>query len=153
MISMHTKQNYSLEISKVFSVRVEKMFKAWTDLYQVAKWFGPEGYSTTVEKMDLKENGGYKFIMNPPEDGAEPHVLVGEYKEIVPNEKLVFTWKWEDAENEFPETLVTVHFLDQGENTEVKITHEKLPSKESAEGHHQGWNSTLEGSLITYFAL
>ncbi|MCF6139050.1 SRPBCC family protein [Pseudalkalibacillus berkeleyi] len=148
MITMQTEQNYKLELNKVFPVKVDKVFKAWTDSTELAKWWGPEGYTTNIEKMDVEVDGEYKFIMNPPE--GDSHVLVGRYVEIVPNEKLVFTWKWDNNENEFPETLVTVGFIDQDGSTELTIKHEQLPSEEAAEGHNKGWSSSLEGSLKTY---
>ncbi|WP_349408953.1 SRPBCC domain-containing protein [Pseudalkalibacillus sp. SCS-8] len=150
MITMQTEQNYKLEVSKVYPVKVDRMYKAWTNSEELAKWWGPEGYTTTVEKMNVKVDGEYKFIMTPPE--GESKVLVGRYVEIVPNEKLVFTWKWDDPESQFPETKVTIQYVDQDGSTEVKVTHEQLPSEEAAEGHNQGWSSSLEGSLKAYLA-
>ncbi len=150
MITMQTEQNYVLELSKTYSVKTDRMYQAWTSAEELAKWWGPEGYTTTIEKMEVEVGGEYKFAMNPPE--GEAKVLVGRYEEVLQNEKLVFTWKWEDADNAFPETKVTVQFVDQDGSTEVKVTHEQLPSEEAAEGHNQGWSSSLEGSLKNYFA-
>ncbi|MGM7703230.1 SRPBCC family protein [Pseudalkalibacillus sp. Hm43] len=150
MITMQTEQNYKLELSQTYNVKKERMYQAWTNAEELAKWWGPEGYTTTVDQMDVKVGGEYKFAMHPPE--GEAKVLVGRYEEVVQNEKLVFTWQWEDADNAFPETKVTVQFVDQDGSTEVKVTHEQLPSEEAAEGHNQGWSSSLEGSLKNYFA-
>ena len=68
----------------------------------------------------------------------------GEYSEVTPPERLVFTWSWEgDDTADSPETLVTIEFRDLGDMTEVVLTHERFLSVESRDQHQHGWTSTF----------
>ena len=78
------------------------------------------------------------------QDGEEWSCL-GEYRELVPRKKIVFTWRWDDDEAwENHDSVVTVELSDRDGGTEVKLTHEKLPSEESRDRHNEGWNSVLD---------
>ncbi len=69
----------------------------------------------------------------------------GEYTEVTPPERLVFTWSWEgDYTADSPETLVTVEFRNLGDMTEVALTHERFGSVESRDHHRHGWSSSLD---------
>ena len=69
----------------------------------------------------------------------------GEYTEVTPPERLVFTWAWEDDHAaDSPDTLVTVEFRDLGDMTEVALTHERFGSAESRDQHRHGWSSSLD---------
>jgi uncharacterized protein YndB with AHSA1/START domain len=148
MITMNSTHEFTLQLNKTYPVKQERVFKAWTKPEELQKWWGPEGFTTTIDAMNVEVNGNYKYNMHSPD--GQIHVLSGQYKEIVPNEKLVFTWKWENDEVEFPATTVTIDFIDNGDSTEVVVTHTELPSEEAAKNHNHGWTSSLEGSLKTY---
>jgi uncharacterized protein YndB with AHSA1/START domain len=91
--------------------------------------------------LDVKEGGKYRIIMKTPEEVAHP--LVGEFLQVKPEEKLVYTWLWEDGMS--PGTSrVTVEFYDHGSSTEVILTHELLPNEEEREKHSHGWNGCLD---------
>ena len=69
----------------------------------------------------------------------------GEYRELQPDRKIVFTWRWEDDEEwEERDSVVTVELSDCDGGTEVRLTHEQLPSEESRDRHTEGWKSVLE---------
>jgi uncharacterized protein YndB with AHSA1/START domain len=146
MITMNKANAFTLQLNKTYPVKQERVFHAWTKPEQLEKWWGPQGFKTTIDEMKVEVNGKYKFNMHAP--NGEVHVLAGQYIEIVPNEKLVFTWKW--ADGDFPATIVKIDFIDKGDSTEVVVTHTELPSEDAAKNHNQGWTSTLEGSLNTY---
>lgn len=148
MITMNSTQDFTLQLNHTYPVKRERVFNAWTKSEQLAHWWGPEGFKTTIEEMNVEAGGNYKFNMHAPD--GETHVLTGQYMEIVPNEKLVFTWKWENGDAAFPSTTVTIDFLDKGDSTEVVVTHTDLPSEEAANNHNFGWTSSLEGSLKVY---
>ena len=69
----------------------------------------------------------------------------GEYRELQPGKKIVFTWQWEDEEDwENHVSIVTVELDDADSGTELRLTHEQLPNEESRDGHTRGWNSALD---------
>ncbi len=71
--------------------------------------------------------------------------VFGEYRELVPEKKIVFTWKWDNDEVwENQTSVVTVELSDRDAGTELRLTHEQLPSEESRDRHSDGWNSVLD---------
>jgi uncharacterized protein YndB with AHSA1/START domain len=131
----------TLKIRRLFQAPRERVFRAWTDATELARWFAPSAeYSTRVPELDLKVGGKYKVEMH--HKGGNINTVVGTYREIVPPEKLVFTWRWENDPSAH-ESLVTIEFLDLGPATEVLLTHVQLPDAEQREKHLQGWNGCL----------
>ena len=70
------------------------------------------------------------------------HIVVGEYKEIIPNKKLQFTWAWQVEDT--PDTLVTLEFQAAGKTTKLILIHENFLKKEAAEKHNMGWIGCLD---------
>ena len=71
--------------------------------------------------------------------------ISGEYRELQPGRKIVFTWRLEEDEDwANHRSLVTVEFSDREGGTEVRVTHEKLPNEASRDDHKQGWESVLD---------
>ena len=138
----------SLTIRRVFDADIETVFRAWTDPEILAKWFAPEGVTTSIKKVELETGGEYDFILNAPEGQVRHH---GEYVLIVPPEKLVFTWVL-DSDNQactgstsgITDTLVTVDFRRVDNATEIVLTHEQLPDRKACEGHQFGWTACLD---------
>ncbi|WP_243387181.1 SRPBCC family protein [Bacillus kexueae] len=150
MITMSPDKLFTLELKREYAVSAKRMFEAWTKPEQFKMWMGPKGYQVAIEEMNVEAKGTYRLVMENAE--GQKHVLVGKYLEVMPNEKLVFTWKWESDEQEFPETVVTVLFKEISEKSmELAIVHDCLPSEEAAQNHNQGWSSTLDDKLATYF--
>ena len=118
--------------------RRERVFEAWLDPKLAVQWFSPESLTPLTFKSDRKVGGKYHHTMR-----GEMGVLttVGEYLEIIPNRKLVFTWGKEEREVP-PTSVVTVEFTDQDDGTLVTLTHTKLPI-ELEDSHQQGWESAL----------
>jgi uncharacterized protein YndB with AHSA1/START domain len=143
MITTNSPHNFTLTVNHTYPAAREKVFNAWVNPEELKKWWGPEGYHTTIEEMEVEVNGKYKYLMHPP--NGEARILTGTYLEIIPFEKLVFTWKWDN--DDFPTTKVTIDFLEKDQLTEVNVTHSNLPSEEAAKGHNDGWTSSLQGSL------
>jgi len=133
----------SLEIKRLINAPRERVYLAWTDPAQLKEWFGPENVRTRSITADVRVGGKYRWdLFN--QDGGEMSAF-GEYRELVPGRKVVFTWKWDDDENwETHNSLVTVEFFDRGGGTELRLKHEQLPSEESRDRHGEGWNSLLD---------
>jgi uncharacterized protein YndB with AHSA1/START domain len=132
----------ALLMKRTFQATREKVFRAWTDAGELARWFAPSPeYSTVVPELDLKVGG--KYILEMRHKGGNVHRHFGTYREIVPPEKVVFTWR-RDSDPSSVESLVTILFRDLGPATEILLTHELLPDAESRGKHEQGWKGCLE---------
>ena len=138
-----TAEKTSLEITRFINAPPARVYKAWTDPAELQRWFGPEDVRTIKIDADVRVGGKYRWDIQK-QDGEEWSCL-GEYRELVPGKKVVFTWKWDDDETwENHNSVVTVEFSARDGGTEVKLTHEKLPSEESRERHNQGWSSVFD---------
>ena len=138
-----TAEKTSLEIIRFINAPPARVYKAWTDPAELQRWFGPEDVRTIKIDANVRVGGKYRWDLQK-QDGEEWSCL-GEYRELVPGKKIVFTWKWHDDEAwENHNSVVTVEFSARDGGTEVKLTHEKLPSEESRDRHNQGWSSVLD---------
>jgi len=136
-----------LVLKRIFAAPIDRVFDAWTNAEVLAKWFGPEGFEVSHAEIDLSVGGRYEIIINSPEGKAIKHF--GSYIQINKPEQLVFTWMLENqlckgSEGQNIETLVSIQFKQIEQSTEITLTHEQLPSKESYDGHRFGWNSSFD---------
>ena len=129
----------ALNLRRTFSAPPERVFRAWTEPQEMKQWWGPGEYSAPQVEVDLRVGGRFRIAMKPPE--GDLFYLGGEYREVVPPKRLVFTWQWE---GDPVETLVTLEFLDLGGMTELIVTHERFPDEEQCQRHREGWSATLE---------
>ncbi len=133
---------HKLTITRVIAAPRDKVFRAWTDPTELAKWWGPKGMTVPVCEIDVRPGGAIHTVMRTAE-GTE-YTMKGVYREVTPPERLVFTWCWQEGDMAGVETLVTVEFHDRGESTELVLSHEGFPSAAQCEGHTQGWSSSFE---------
>jgi uncharacterized protein YndB with AHSA1/START domain len=132
-------QGETLRIRRVFAAPQHKVFSAWTEPEELKKWWRVgENWTTPLAEIDLRTGGRFVLGTKPP-DGAL-HVISGEYREVVPPSRLVYTWRVDGSGPE--ENEVTVEFRPVGEDTEVTITHAQL-SRESADSSEAGWKAVL----------
>ena len=133
----------SLEIRRFINASPDRVYAAWTDPAQLKEWWGPESVRTRKFEADARVGGKYRWdLLN--QEGEEMSVF-GEYRELIPGKKIVFTWKWDDDENwKRQNSIVTVELSDRDGGTELILRHEKLPSEESRDRHNEGWNSVLD---------
>ena len=142
-MATRAEEKTSLEITRFINAPRSRVYSAWTDPAQLRQWFGPEFVQTNDLVADLRVGGKFRWDLTNPE--GEKMTCLGEYRELVPDRKIVFTWKWDDDEAwENHDSVVTVELSDRDGGTEVKLTHEKLPSEESRDRHNEGWNSVLD---------
>lgn len=132
----------SLKITRSLKAPREKIFRAWTEPEAMKKWFAPnDQFSIPLVEVDLRVRGRYRIDMKSPD--GQTHTVAGVYREIRAPDKLVFSWMWEKTENP-TETLVTVELYARGLETQLKLTHEMLPSEEQRDKHNQGWMGCLD---------
>jgi uncharacterized protein YndB with AHSA1/START domain len=126
-------------IKHTFPATVDELFDAWLDPESLAQWMHPGTTSRCTASVDARVGGAFEVVMHY-ENGARRHY--GEYRAIERNKKLVFTW-YSDATHHI-ETLVTVEFHAVSANTEIVLTHERMPDHEAGLKHTRGWTSALE---------
>jgi uncharacterized protein YndB with AHSA1/START domain len=136
-----------LQISKVISHPVEKVFDAWLDPKMLAKFMKPgPGMTVPEATSDARVGGRFRIVMRAPEAGDLPHQ--GTYKKITPHDQIVFTW--ESPFSQIEDSTVTLDFVAKGAGTLLTLTHVRFDSEESRDNHEGGWTAILaavEGAL------
>jgi len=142
-VATKTESKTSLEITRFISAPRTRVYAAWTDPAQLKEWFGPV-WVRTCELIAEARVGG-KFRWDVIDSDGKKVTIQGEYREIVPGDKIVFTWKHCDDELwENQISIVTVEFSNRDSGTELRLKHEQLPGEESRDDHNRGWNSVLD---------
>lgn len=136
-MTLSAPQNDStLVMRRVFTASRERVFRAWITPAALERWLRPRGMSMAVRSLDARVGGSFRFEL---EDGVS---LTGIYLQIIPPEKLVFTWSSEAERDQ--ETIVSLDFLDRGTATEIVLTHEGLSIPEQRARVEGGWPSLLD---------
>jgi uncharacterized protein YndB with AHSA1/START domain len=140
----------TLVLTRTFNAPRPLVFKAWTEAERAAVWWGPQGFTIVSCQMDVRPGGAWRIRMRSPEGTL--HTKRGFYTEIVPPERLAFTWAWEDADSRSgPETLVTVWFESEGSATKLTLHQAEFESTTACDLHRSGWSSCFD-SLAGYLA-
>ena len=140
---MAATKNFSLEVERLIEASRDQVYTAWTDPAQMKQWFGPENIQTRDLIADARVGGKFRWDLTNSE--GEKMTMRGEYRELQPGKKIVFTWQWQDDEDWQNHTsLVTVELDDAEGGTELRLIHEQLPNQDSRDGHTRGWNSALD---------
>jgi uncharacterized protein YndB with AHSA1/START domain len=135
-----------LVIERVFDAPRPLVFKAWTERDRVVRWYGPNGFTTTLFESDPRAGGAWRGRMRSPE--GKEHAQHGVVREVAEPERFVFTFKWDDDPG--PEQLVTITLAERDGKTKMTLRQGPFQSTESREGHREGWSESfdrLEGYL------
>ena len=132
----------ALTLTRNFNASLERVYGAFAESAQFARWFGPQG--CTVEDCDWTPEVGrpWRLVILHGDGDANP--VGGVFREVVPGERLVLTWAWENTQYAGLETLVTLEFKALGDMTELTLTHEWLADDLARERHSKGWSSSFE---------
>ena len=101
---------------------------------------GPGEAKALAAESDPRTGGRYRWVMQTP--GGEIHDVSGVYREVIPNEKLVFTWAWKSTPER--ESLVTIEIKPDGDGSLLTLTHEQFFDADARDRHQQGWNGALD---------
>jgi uncharacterized protein YndB with AHSA1/START domain len=137
----------SLTLKRRLNAPPAKVFAAWTDPAKIASWFGPVQAEALRIEADARAGGRYRIVMRTA-DGEE-HDVSGVYREVVANEKLVFTWAWRSTPER--ESLVTVLLKRDGDGTLLTLLHEQFFDEAARDRHRFGWTGSLD-KLEKYLA-
>ena len=138
----------SLTLKRRFAAAPEKVYAAWADPEKLVQWFGPGAVEAGSVKadIDLRVGGRYRISFNT---NGEYNEVGGVYREVVPNERLVFSWAWHSTPER--ESLVTVSLKPDGAGTLLTFHHEQFVDVTARDNHERGWTELL-GKLETYLA-
>jgi uncharacterized protein YndB with AHSA1/START domain len=152
---MDAKRNSSIEktadreivITRVFDAPRELVWEAWTDPKHVVNWWGPRGFTTTIEKMDVRPSGVWKHVMHGPDGTDYPNSSV--FKEVVKPERIVYSHGGGKKGGRGVHFVATWTFEALGDKTKVTM-HSIFPSAADRDfvvkeyGAIEGGKQTLE---------
>ena len=118
-----------LQITREFDAPRELVFKAMTDPTLVARWWGPRRYKTIVDKMDVRAGGKWR-MRNIAADGGE-HAFRGEFRDVVPSERLVWTFEYEPVAGHISVETMT---LTEHDGRTLLTVLDRFASKEDRDG-------------------
>ena len=127
-----------VRLVEVFDAPPRRVFAAWTEPERLKAWWGPGRFRTTHAEVDLRPGGRYELVLEPG-----PMHLVGEFREVVAPERLVYTWQWVVGVPDTRASLVTVEVHDLGARTEVVLLHDSFAGPGPVDMYDAGWASGL----------
>jgi uncharacterized protein YndB with AHSA1/START domain len=132
----------TVRLHRVLATRPEKVYRAFLEADALAKWLPPDGYACTVQHLEPKIGGTFKMSFRNFTTG-NGHSFGGEYLELVPNERLRYTDKFDDP-GLAGEIQVTVTLKKASVGTELNIVQEGLPDAIPVEACYLGWQQSLK---------
>ena len=131
-----------LELKCFVDAPRERIFRSLTQPAELARWWGPSGFTTPEIELDLSVGGDYRFAMQPP-DGDLFH-LSGEFLEIAPPSRLVYSFRWDEPDPDDQETVVTMSLAAVGDATEVTLVQGEFATQARLALHRDGWTDSFE---------
>jgi uncharacterized protein YndB with AHSA1/START domain len=138
----------SLTFKRHLNAPPEKVYAAWTDPEKIIRWFGRSDAKPGSFEADIDARIGGHFRVSFSTDN-EYYQVGGVYREVVPNQRLVFSWAWHSTPER--ESLVTVSLQREGDGTLLTLCHEQFIDQAARDGHERGWIGALD-KLEKYLA-
>lgn len=135
----------SLTLVRRIKAPPARIWAAITRPEHMLQWWGPDAGPTLRAEADVRPGG--RFAVTFRLLNGDEHTPTGVYREVVPNERLVFTWEWAGAPER--ESLVTIRLTPVSGGTELALTHEQLPDEPARRSHEDGWLGWFD-KLTTY---
>ena len=131
----------TIKLHRVLKSTPERVYKAFLHPEALAKWLPPHGFTAKVHSMDARVGGSYKMSFTNHSTGSS-HSFGGEYLELVPNQRIVHTDKFDAG---LVGTMkVTVEIKKVMVGVELNITQEGVPDEIPAEACYLGWGESLD---------
>lgn len=131
----------TIRLHRVLRTSPEKLYRAFLDPGALAKWLPPNGFTATVHQLDARVGGTYKMSFTNFSTGKSAS-FGGEYLELVPNERIRHTDKFDDPN--FPGVIqVTITLKKVSVGTDLNIVQEGVPDVIPPESCYLGWQDSL----------
>jgi len=131
----------TVRLHRVLRAKPERVYKAFLDPEAMAKWLPPYGFTCKVHQLDAKVGGTYRMSFTNFTTG-DSHSFGGEYLELVPNERIRHTDRFDDP-NLPGEMQTTVSLKKVSVGTELNVVQEGIPAAIPAEACYLGWQESL----------
>jgi uncharacterized protein YndB with AHSA1/START domain len=130
----------SLTLTRRLNAAPEKVYAAWADPEKLVQWFGPASVEegSVKAEIDLRVGGRYRISFNANGNYNE---VGGVYREVVPNQRLVFSWAWHSTPER--ESLVTISIKPEGTGTLLVFNHAQFVDEKARDSHERGWTELL----------
>jgi uncharacterized protein YndB with AHSA1/START domain len=132
----------TLNLERLLPAPRARVFAASVDPGELARWWGPRGFTAPAVQLDVRVGGRYRIAMQPPE--GDLFHLAGEFREVDAPARLAYTFRWEEPHPDDRETLVTLGLAERGEAIHLTIDQGVFATRERRALHVQGWTETLE---------
>jgi uncharacterized protein YndB with AHSA1/START domain len=127
-----------IELQRRFRASPERVFRAWTQPSALREWWCPPGWIAGQIELDVRVGGSYCIRMSRVGD-RRPVAVRGQFLEVRPPERLVYTWRWEGVFPHVPETLVTLELRGSESETLLTLRHVKFTDAAILQQHRTGW--------------
>ena len=131
----------TIRLHRVLRANPERIYRAFLDPDAMAKWLPPNGFTGKVHHLDARVGGTYKMSFTNFTSGKS-HSFGGEYLELVPNERIRHTDRFDDP-NLVGEMQVAVTLKAVSVGTDVTIVQDGVPVVSPAEACYLGWQESL----------
>lgn len=138
---MPTHNTNTIRLHRVVKAPPERVYRAFLDPGAMVKWLPPNGFTGEVHHLEATVGGTYKMSFTNFSTGKS-HSFGGEYLELVPNERIRNTDRFDDP-NLPGEMQTTVTFTKVSVGTELNIVQEGVPAVIPAEACYLGWQESL----------
>lgn len=132
----------TLRLERLLPAPPGRVFAAQLDPGLLARWWGPAGFTAPAVEIDARAGGRYRIAMQPPE--GELFHLAGEFLEVVPPARLVYTFRWEEPHPDDHETVVTVSLAERDGATALRVDQGVFATRERWALHEEGWTEALD---------
>jgi uncharacterized protein YndB with AHSA1/START domain len=135
-------EGLGLEVERTLPAAPPIVFAKFTDPGELARWWGPEGFSVPSLDFDPRPGGSYRIEMKPPE--GDPFHLSGDFRAVDAPSRLAFTFAWEPPDPDDLETLAELRFDQLDGSTRVSLRQGPFKTEERRTLHRQGWSESFE---------
>jgi uncharacterized protein YndB with AHSA1/START domain len=132
----------TLEMERVVPAAPTVVFAAFSDPSELARWWGPVGFTIPSLRFHARAGESYRIEMQPPD--GDSFYLIGEFRDVDPPARLTFTFAWDDPDPDDVENLVALSFRDLGESTEVALRQGPFKTEARRALHRDGWGDSFD---------
>jgi uncharacterized protein YndB with AHSA1/START domain len=130
-----------LRLKRILPAPRADVYRTMSDPAELAKWWGPRGFTAPSVEFDPRVGGSYRIAMQPPD--GDPFYLSGEFREVDPPARLAYTFRWDPPDPDDRQTVVTLSLQDRGKRTAVLLTQGEFATEERLALHVEGWTDSF----------